>query len=129
MGNTQFQRERIISYIDPPFKRSPFTASRIAVFPGRRPMPVLRMLAVERFGTEWQRHGLFPFWIDGNYRNEVPENVGLASRALKNINARKGVGRMGPGYHRRWHQWKIRAREAQRRLGVLYPGNPQQDPE
>jgi hypothetical protein len=82
-----------------------YTDSRLAVLVDGTPCPVLLLLAQQVFDVSpegWSRLGLFPFWLDGNALNEVPENIGLAQRAPRaktpseRREAAKPDGRRGP---------------------------------
>lgn len=74
----------VVKVVDPvALGKTPYTTSRLAVLPERLPVPILLHLAEKKFGRrpeEWKPAGLFPFWIDGNPSNEVPENIAVAIR-------------------------------------------------
>ena len=64
--------------LDPVTKRRRYVTSRLAVMTDGTTVPVLRLLARERFG-EWDEKAFFPFWTDGDWRNETFVNVELCA--------------------------------------------------
>jgi len=78
---------------------SPYTASRLAVLPDRSTIPVLRLLALKKFGS-WAADE-FPFWIDGDPSNETLENVALARRE-RATHRKLGIP-SGPDYRAKWN--------------------------
>jgi hypothetical protein len=113
-----------VRFVEPISQRSPLTASRLAVLADGTTMPVLALLAREKFGgfAESER---FPFWIDGNYLNEMLSNVDLATRTKRNAAPKRrrrsakasyGAPSGTPEYMRAWrvaHRDSVQA--AQRR--------------
>jgi hypothetical protein len=73
--------ELATEFLEPVGRRSPYTASRLAVLQDGSTMPVLQLLAERKFG-KWEEE-YFPFWVDGNRRNETLGNVDLATRASR----------------------------------------------
>jgi hypothetical protein len=94
------------SFTEPIGKKSPYKTSRLMVLEDGTTMPVLTFLAKAKF-TSWDEDQ-FPFWIDGNYKNEIPENVGLAtslggrSKKLRRPRSAYGVPAGTKEYMRAW---------------------------
>lgn len=80
--------------------RLSFTTSRLAVLADGTTVPVLHLLARQKFG-EWSA-SRFPFWVDGNFRNETLANVDLAAKPV--LRYRKLGLRTGPDYRKRRRQ-------------------------
>jgi hypothetical protein len=89
----------VTGYLPPLDPKTPYTASRLAVFEDGTTMPVLTLLAEQKFGTISK--GLFPFWLDGDPSHEHVDNVELA-QATKREYRRLGLG--GPDYLHRWQE-------------------------
>jgi hypothetical protein len=77
----QFLVKMVLRFLEPVGKRSVYTASRLAVLPDGTTVPVLFLLAKQKFGT-WPEEQ-FPFWKDGDRTNEMLGNVELATRATR----------------------------------------------
>lgn len=61
---------------------SAYSKSRLAVLEDLTTMPVLHVLAREKYG-EWDEHLFRPGWVDGNWKNEVLDNVALYAIAVR----------------------------------------------
>ena len=66
-------------FLEPLRVRTDFTTSRIAILKDGTPKAVLLLLAEEKMGGSIPPT-LFPFWIDGDMRNETLANVDFAER-------------------------------------------------
>ena len=55
-----------------------FTTSRLVVLPDRTTRSVLELLAERKFGGRIPK-GYFPFWVDGDPKNEILDNVDVAA--------------------------------------------------
>jgi len=128
-GETEdFVLELCIAILEPVGKRSPLTTSRLAVLKDGTTAPVLALLCERKFGAKLPE-GKHPFWMDGNYRNELLSNVDLATApTLKRERPtpnRFGVPSGSREYMRRWREENrenVRAaqkRYAQRKRDVL----------
>jgi hypothetical protein len=99
-----FLLEQAREFLEPLTARSDFKKSRIAVMHDGTTAPVLDVLARRKYATGWEEDQ-FPFWVDGNYRNEMLANVGLATKA-SNGDARRrsafGVPAGTKEYMKRW---------------------------
>jgi hypothetical protein len=110
----QFLLDAAREFLEPVGKRSAYTASRLAVMPDGSTEPVLLLLAKQKFGT-WAENQ-FPFWIDGDLRNEVLSNVDLATRPARKESVRPIKNRFGaPAGSREYMQrWREANRESVR---------------
>lgn len=82
-----------VGYLDPIADgRTKFTRSRLAILSDGTTLPVLLLLSFRKYGKapqEWEPSGLFPFWLDGDYKNETLENIELAVRPPKQYRRRE----------------------------------------
>ena len=86
-------------------KRKRYTTSRLVIQPDGTTVPVLRLLALEKFGP-WQEIEFEPIWKDGNWTNETWGNVMLLER-LSEVRDRRstyGVPAGTPEYYRRYRK-------------------------
>lgn len=112
-----FLTEEYARFIMPISRKNAWTMSRLAVLPDGSTMPVLRILALRKFG-EYEEDERFAMWIDGNYHNEVMDNVILMDRKIEATKRRSsyGVPAGTPEYRRRYQAAnKERVRAAQKR--------------
>src|SRR5262245_59352658 len=65
-------------FVEPIGRKGRYVTSRLAILADGSPMPVLELLAQQKFAEREPEQ--FAFWIDGDYRNEVLSNVNLATR-------------------------------------------------
>lgn len=100
MQTEPFVSQLAVDFIDPLVEHSPYTTSRIAVLKDGTPCSVLQLLAERKFGAVPEGH--FPFWIDGDSRNETLSNVALAEREARARRKLKLPG--GPDYRKRWRE-------------------------
>lgn len=108
-------------FIEPVGRRNAFTMSRLAVREDGTTTPVLLLLADRKFGPEKLPEDKFPFWTDGNYRNELLSNVELATRpSAPSTLQRKssyGVPSGTPEYMKAWQKANPeKVREARKRF-------------
>jgi len=86
---------------------SSWTRSRLVVMDDGTPVPVLRFLAMAKFG-EWHDPTHFPVWTDGDWMNETIENVSIVERELPSLTTRRrsryGIPAGTAEYRRKWMQ-------------------------
>jgi hypothetical protein len=90
--------------LPPVSKRKPYTTSRLAILDDGTTMPVLRILAREKFG-EWDEREKFPFWIDKDWTHETLDNVELCAHSESDGQrpiSSYGVPAGTQEYSRRW---------------------------
>ena len=119
-------------FLEPVGRKTTYVSSRLAVLSDGTTSPVLHLLALAKFAT-WPEDR-FPFWIDGNRRNEMLSNVELAVRlssaanrvAQRRKRRAKDAPKAGtPEYMKAWraeHKTEVAAsqkRYADRRRAVL----------
>ena len=91
--------------LDPISKRKKYTTSRLVIQPDGTTVPVLRLVALEKFGP-WSEVEWEPIWVDGDWTNETWDNVKLIERLVetKSRNSRYGVPAGTPEYYRRYRK-------------------------
>jgi hypothetical protein len=124
--------------LPPVSKRRAYTMSRLAVLKDGTTMPVLRILAREKF-EEWDEKEVFPFWVDRDWTNETLENVGLCpvlDKDAKRLASSYGVPAGTKEYSKRWRAanvekvkasqkaYRLRRADEYRRLRLLASGEP-----
>ena len=89
--------------LPPISKRKKYTTSRLVVQPDGTTVPVLRLVALEKYGP-WKEIEHEPIWIDGNWENESWDNVALMERPAEASSGRNkyGVPAGTPEYYRRY---------------------------
>jgi hypothetical protein len=117
----QFVLDEAREFLEPLTRRSIYRRSRLAVLRADgSTMPVIELLAVAKF-KHWEEEQ-FPFWIDGDYRNETLANVGLATRAAGGVSrptSSLGVPAGTKEYMRLWRERnRSRVRETQQRYAA-----------
>lgn len=107
-------------FVEPLTRRSVYRRSRLAILNDGTTMPVLELLAREKF-MKWEEDQ-FPFWVDGDYHHEVPENVGLATRSSNGETRQRsslGVPAGTKEYMKRWRERnKERVQASQRQYAA-----------
>jgi hypothetical protein len=91
--------------LDPLNKRKKYTTSRLVVQPDGTTVPVLRLIALEKFGP-WKEVEYEPIWTDGDWTNETWTNVSLLERLAEVRDRRStyGVPAGTPEYYRRYRK-------------------------
>jgi hypothetical protein len=105
--------------LGPMSRRSQWTKSRLVVLEDGTTMPVLQVLAREKFGT-WDEKEKRPFWKDKDWTNETVDNVELVEvtehRHAGRAKSQFGVPSNTKAYHKKWREANPkRTREASRR--------------
>ena len=91
--------------LEPINKRKKYTTSRLVVQPDGTTVPVLRLIALEKFG-QWTEAEYEPIWKDGDWTNESWDNVVLMERVSETRDKRSsyGVPAGTPEYYRRYRK-------------------------
>ena len=91
--------------LEPINKRKKYTTSRLVVQPDGTTVPVLRLIALEKFG-QWSDVEHEPIWKDGDWTNESWDNVALMDRLSETRDKRSsyGVPAGSPEYYRRYRK-------------------------
>lgn len=105
-----FLLELARDFVEPLTERNAFRASRLAVLHDGTTKPVLDILAAKRYPEGWDEDQ-FPFWVDGNRRNEMLENVGLATRSSTGNAARRSSYGVPAGTKEYMRLWRAKNRE------------------
>ena len=91
--------------LEPINKRKKYTTSRLVVQPDGTTVPVLRLIALEKFGQRTEAE-YAPIWKDGDWTNESWDNVVLMERVSETRDKRSsyGVPAGTPEYYRRYRK-------------------------
>jgi hypothetical protein len=109
MPRQQDERVKVLlefkKVLDPMNKRKKYTTSRLVVQPDGTTVPVLRLIALEKFGP-WEEAAYVPIWKDGDWENETWPNVILLERLSETRDRRStyGVPAGTPEYYRRYRK-------------------------
>ena len=91
--------------LNPISKRKKYTTSRLVIQDDGTTVPVLRLLALEKFGP-WSEIEYEAIWQDGDWTNETWDNVAVIQRLSETRDQRSsyGVPAGTPEYYKRYRQ-------------------------